>query len=258
MVTSTGPFCSDVECTIRPLPLFKKTLGACHRPEGSWIRSYEPIKRFVIVRPDSKLKDFVVSTGLFDQFVVAEMPGTVSSDRMAKTNMTEEERRELARKAIAVRWRDKTKVTPATLELVKHACADGATVANICHCLGISEDTFYRWKDTVPEFGRAVKEGRRIEHDRLVNKLVEMALNGNVSCLIYCLKARHGLLDNQVNNVIENKVAITFQLPDAMKPEQYLKTLATSAEVVKPEEVTRALAKPGVKAKVLKELTNAD
>ncbi len=168
--------------------------------------------------------------------------------------LTPEEIREKNRRAIMARWRDKTKVTAATLELVRGACADGATVGNICAVLGISDWTFRHWKDTVPAFAEAVKAGRMIEHDRLVNKLVEMALHGNVACLIYCLKARHGLLDNQVNSVIENKVAITFQLPDAMKPDQYLKTLTATAEVVKPDQVTRVLAKPGVKGKVLQEL----
>lgn len=161
----------------------------------------------------------------------------------------------MKRKAIMARWRDKTKVTPATVELVKHACANGATILNICAVLGVNDRTFYSWKDKHPEFAEAVKIGRQIEHDRLVNKLVEMALSGNIAALIYALKARHGLLDNQVNQVIENKVAITFQLPDAMKPEDYLKTLTVTSEVVKPEGINRVLAKPGVKGKVLKQLS---
>ncbi len=171
-----------------------------------------------------------------------------------KQNLSPEELSEMKRKAIMARWKDKTKPSAPTYELIRDACADGATVANICHVLNIVEDTFYRWKDTYPEFAKAVKEGRRIEHDRLVNKLVEMALSGSVPCLIYALKARHGLLDNVVNNVIENKVAITFQLPDAMRPEDYLRTLTAEAEVIKPGDVTRVLAKPGVKKAVIKEL----
>lgn len=180
----------------------------------------------------------------------------LSSERMGtkKTTLTPEETSEMKRRAIMARWKDKTKPNAATLELVREACADGATVGNICAVLGISDWTFRHWKDKYPDFAEAVKAGRQIEHDRLVNKLVEMALNGNVSCLIYCLKARHGLLDNQVNNVVENKVAITFQLPDAMRPDDYLKTLTASAELIAPDDAKKALAKPGVRAKVLKEL----
>jgi len=80
-----------------------------------------------------------------------------------------------------------------------------------------------------------------IEHDRLVNKLVSMALDDNVACPLYCLKARHGLLDNQVINVIENKVAITFQLPDAMKQER---ALTPRFDVGEPGSLTARLPAP--------------
>jgi hypothetical protein len=177
---------------------------------------------------------------------------------MAKTEkpkLTPEEISAKNRAAIMARWKDKTRVTPATLELVREACADGATVGNICAVLGISDWQFRAWRDKYPEFAEAVKAGRMIEHDRLVNKLVSMALDGNVACLIYCLKARHGMMDNQVNQVIENRVAITFSLPDALAPADYLKTLAATAEVIAPGDAARALAKPGIKGKVLKQLS---
>lgn len=182
----------------------------------------------------------------------------MAAKNVEKRKLSPEEISDMKRKAIMARWKDKTKVTPATLELVREACADGATIGNICSVLGISEWQFRAWKDKYAEFAEAVKNGRQIEHDRLVNKLVEMALNGNVACLIYALKARHGMLDNQVNNVIENKVAITFQLPDAMRPEDYLKALTVEAQVIRPGDAARALAKPGVKGKVLKELSRSE
>ena len=55
-----------------------------------------------------------------------------------------EERCESARRALMARWKNKTKVTPVTLELVKHACADGATVSNICRVLEINESDILR------------------------------------------------------------------------------------------------------------------
>lgn len=174
----------------------------------------------------------------------------------AINKMTEEERREEMRRRVMLRWRDKTKVTPATLELVKHACADGATVSNICRVLEINESTFYDWKDKVPAFAAAVREGRRIEHDRLVNKLTEVALAGNVTALIFALKSRHNYVDSGVGaaTLVENKVAITFQLPDSLSPKQYLETLTSTAKTISPDDARRALATPGVKTKVLKEL----
>ena len=171
-----------------------------------------------------------------------------------KKTDTPEEISEKKRRAIMARWKDKTRVTPATLELVREACADGATVGNICAVLGISDWTFRHWKDKYPEFAEAVKAGRSIEHDRLANKLVEMALEGNVACLIFALKSRHNYNDAGTGTVIENKVAITFQLPAALAPEQYLKTLTATAEVITPGDAARVLAKPGVKGKVIKAL----
>ncbi len=172
-----------------------------------------------------------------------------------KREMTPEEISEEMRRRVMARWKDKTKVCPATIELVKHACAMGATAGRIIDVLGISERTFYRFMDESPAFAQAVKQGRSIEHDRLVNKLVELALKGNIAALIYALKARHGLLDNQVNQVIENKVAVTFQLPDSLKPDDYLKTLTASAEVIAPSDAARVLAKPGIRGKIIKALS---
>jgi hypothetical protein len=135
------------------------------------------------------------------------------------------------------------------------ACGMGATVQRICETLDIPEKKFRTFMQD-PEFAAAVKSGRQYEHDSLYNKLVELALKGNPACLIFALKARHNYNDsgNGTATVVENKVAITFQLPDAMKPEQYLKALTVSAEVIKPDDVTRALEQPGVKGKVLKQL----
>lgn len=173
-----------------------------------------------------------------------------------RSRQTDEEKADAARRALAARWKDKTKVTPVTLELVKHACASGATVGNIIDVLEISERTFYRFMDHSAEFAAAVKQGRSIEHDRLVNKLVEMALKENVTSLIFALKSRHNYVDSGVGaaTLVENKVAITFQLPDALNPEDYLKTLTAKTRVIKPSDAARALAKPGVKGAVIKQL----
>jgi hypothetical protein len=173
-----------------------------------------------------------------------------------KREMTPQEVSEEMRRRVMARWKDKTKVSPATIELVKYACAMGATVGRICDVLEISERTFYRFMDTSPEFATAVKGGRSIEHDRLVNKLVEMALTGNVTALIFALKSRHNYVDSGVGaaTLVENKVSVNFILPDAMKPEQYLQTLTASAQIIAPRDAARVLSKPGIRGKVMRTL----
>jgi len=157
---------------------------------------------------------------------------------------TEERRRKLH-----LKWKDRTQICPAVIELVRDACASGATVGNICAVLDISERKFYRWIDEFPEFAATVKAGRSIEHDRLANRLVEMALCGNVPCLIFALKSRHNYNDAGVGSatLVENKVSFNFILPEALKPGDYLKMLTATSEVIAPGDAARALAAPGVK-----------
>ena len=172
--------------------------------------------------------------------------------------MTEQDERDARRKALHNRWRDKTKPNAAALELVREASADGATVMNICAVLGISDWTFRHWRDKFPEFDEAVKSGCSIEHDRLVGKLTEVALSGNVTALIFALKSRHNYVDSGVGaaTLVENKVSIQFVLPDSLSPKQYLETLTAKSELIAPGDARAALSKPGVKQKVLKELSN--
>lgn len=169
---------------------------------------------------------------------------------------TEADERDARRKALHNRWRDRTRPNAAALELVREACADGATVMNICAVLGISDWTFRSWRDKYPEFNQAVESGRAIEHDRLVGKLNEVALAGNVTALIFALKSRHNYVDSGVGNAtrVENKVSIQFVLPDALSPKQYLDNLTATATTIAPGDARAALEKPGVKAKVMKEL----
>ena len=53
----------------------------------------------------------------------------------------------------------------------------------------------------------------------------------------------------------DSPYAFAEQLGQPIKSlDDYLKTLTVSAEVIKPGDAARALAKPGVKGKVLKQL----
>lgn len=178
-----------------------------------------------------------------------------------KTNqeMTPEQRSEEMRRRILLRWQKadplRNKPGKDAIELVRLACEIGATKKRICEVLDVSESKFDKFmKD--PDFATAVKGGRQYEHDSLVNKLVELALKGNPGCLIFALKSRHNYNDagNGTATVVENRVSVNFVLPDSLRPEQYLQTLTATAQVIAPGDAARALAAPGVKGKVLKQL----
>jgi hypothetical protein len=175
-------------------------------------------------------------------------------------NMSPEERHEEMRRRVMLRWQkadpNRNKPTAAAIELVRYACATGATIGRICEVLDISEHKFHRFMRESPEFSATVKAGRQIEHDALVNKLVEVALKGNPGCLIFALKARHNYNDsgNGTATLVENKVSVNFVLPDSLKPEDYLKMLTAKAEVISPSDAAHALEQPGVKGAVVKQL----
>ncbi len=143
-------------------------------------------------------------------------------------------------------------------EIIETASEEGCTVLNICAALGIGRETFTRWRDQYPHIEAAFRAGRGREHDRLVNKLTEMALRGNVTAIIFSLKSRHNYIDSGVGAVVENKVAITFQLPGSLSPEEYLKTLTAQTEVIRPEQAEKALAQPGVKRAVIRQLVRGE
>jgi len=174
--------------------------------------------------------------------------------------MSPEERSEEMRRRVMLRWQKadplRNTPTPAAIELVHLACGIGATVQRICEVLDIPEKKFRRFMETSPDFKAAVQAGRQYEHDALANKLIELALKGNISALIFALKSRHNYVDSGVGaaTVVENKVSVNFVLPDALKPEQYVETLAANAQVIAPSDARRALAAPGVKGKVLRKL----
>jgi len=183
----------------------------------------------------------------------------MSKAKENREQLSPEERSEEMRRRVMVRWQRadplRNKPTRDAIELVRLACGMGATVQRICEVLDISESKFRRFMES-PEFAAAVKAGRQYEHDALCNKLIEVALKGNVTALIFALKSRHNYVDSGVGaaTVVENKVSVNFVLPDSMKPEQYLETLTAKAEVIAPRDARAALTAPGVKGKVLKAL----
>ncbi len=51
-----------------------------------------------------------------------------------------------------------TKYTPELVRHIKQYISDGLTVRDACYGVGISEDTFCRWRREKPEFARLVQE----------------------------------------------------------------------------------------------------
>ncbi len=142
-------------------------------------------------------------------------------------------------------------------ELIRRGAENGATLEQMSKALGVSPHTLERWRKEHPEIEQAIQQGKKVEHDKLVGKLFELAMAGNVTCILFALKSRHNYSDQGVP-LVENRISINYQLPAAQQPEQYLQALAAEAQVIQPEQAQKLLVDPRTKRAVVRELTRGE
>ena len=63
--------------------------------------------------------------------------------------------------------------------------------------------------------------GHANEHDRLVAKLHDLAMEGNVTAVIFALNACHAYLEGEAPEGSSTNVQVNINLPSAMTPEEY-------------------------------------
>lgn len=80
---------------------------------------------------------------------------------------------------------------------VEEYAAQGLTQAEICLCLGISEDTMTRRKVENAVFAEAIKRGKAKAASEIANTLYLKAINGDLGAIIWYEKTRRGLSDRQ-------------------------------------------------------------
>ena len=102
--------------------------------------------------------------------------------------------------------------------------ATGHSVVGIARGLNTSNDTFRRWIEEYPALAEALARGRESERFTLHNVLYRAAKRGNIVAAMFLLKARHGYREGDQSESA-NKVSITFALPGAMKPEEFIKVI---------------------------------
>lgn len=77
---------------------------------------------------------------------------------------------------------------PENLTLLRGWKRDGWTDEQIAQRIGVHYRTFQKWKTKYSPIGRAVKIGKENVNFRVENKLLERALNGNTTAIIFWLK----------------------------------------------------------------------
>lgn len=85
----------------------------------------------------------------------------------------------------------KTKYTPETVEKLVTAVKLGATYDLACGYAGISEDTFYRWMNTKPEFSDTIKGAEGAGAIIWLGKIEKAASEGNWQAAAWKLERRY-------------------------------------------------------------------
>ena len=73
---------------------------------------------------------------------------------------------------------------------VERLAARGLSQEQICHCIGISPATLYKYKKTNTEFAEALKRGQSRGVKDITNALYTQAMEGNTAAAIFFLKNR--------------------------------------------------------------------
>lgn len=113
-------------------------------------------------------------------------------------------------------------------ETLLELAASGYNKKGLAYRLGTTVETLNKWLEIHPELQQALDEGREREHHALFNALYENATKGgNVTAAIFLLKARHGYREGDQSE-IANKVSINFQLPGALRLEDFARDVTPS------------------------------
>lgn len=87
------------------------------------------------------------------------------------------------------------KKIPIDISRVEELAAQGLSQAEICLCLGISEDTLTRRKADSADVAEAIKRGKAKAASEIANRLYQMAKGGDLGAIVWWEKTRRGLSD---------------------------------------------------------------
>ena len=150
-------------------------------------------------------------------------------------------RRELENLGALLMPRPKEHATSRDLGRIEEMIANGGySTAQALTEVGFSAANGRKARRTDPKIAEAIARGMARQETALVNALFETAMNAKhpkaVTAAIFLLKARHKYIDQPKSEPPESRVEITFQIPAALKPEQYRELV----EVTPPKALKQA------------------
>jgi len=126
-----------------------------------------------------------------------------------------------ARRVVNAAGKSEWRIGRRGLKVVEELAERGVAVATIAKALRMGKDAFMGCRQRQPEVQEALDRGRAKEHDRLVAKLYELAMEGNVTAVIFALKARPAYREGEAPEGGSTNVQVNINLPSAMTPEEY-------------------------------------
>lgn len=106
----------------------------------------------------------------------------------------------------------KTKYTPETVDKLVMAVKLGAPFNLACNYAGISQDTFYHWMNTKPEFSESIKSAEGAGVMQWLGKIEKAASEGNWQAAAWKLERRYPELFGR--SVIDNRNIDLSKLSD--------------------------------------------
>ena len=79
---------------------------------------------------------------------------------------------------------------PENLLLLEGWARDGLTDEQISKNMCVGTRTLYEWKQKFPQISQALKRGKEVVDIQVENALLELALKGNITAIIFWLKNR--------------------------------------------------------------------
>lgn len=110
-----------------------------------------------------------------------------------------------------------------TAQKIREWAAGGSSLKAIARSLGVAPETLNVWMERHPALREAMDAGRDEEHQRIHGAMMKAIADGNVTAMIFMLKARHGYREHApvpTGNKV-NITSTTFNLPAAASPEEW-------------------------------------
>lgn len=118
------------------------------------------------------------------------------------------------------------------IEIIAETACRGCSEKSVAFALGVSFDTWLRWREDHPELKQALDKARSVEHDKLVGVLFEKAMAGDSVAAMFLLKCRHNYRDGGVTIEDNRSVKIGVMLPASLNAEQYKQIICGAQEVI--------------------------